>query len=126
MRKFGIPSDVDARTINALHTSAPAGVVGAGGDFSNTKKLENSMRNIGAKLEAAVQECAARTPLKENVLVDTGAAVTLFARRVKWVCGEQDVGVTSGHDRQVLNLGGVDRDAWSRWLGHRDGGSAER
>ena len=56
--------------VNALHTTVTAWMVGAGGDFSNTKKLIFDVGNLGAELEAVVREDATWTPPKGNIPVD--------------------------------------------------------
>ena len=55
--------------VNALHTTNATWMVGAGGDFSNTKKLAHDVGKLGAELEPVVREDATWTPPKGNVPV---------------------------------------------------------
>ena len=53
------------RLVNALHTTVNAWMVGAGGDFSNNKKLIYDVGKLGAELRAVAREDASWTPPKE-------------------------------------------------------------
>ena len=56
--------------VNMLHTTVAAWMVGAGGNFSNTKKLIYDVGKLGAELEAVVREDDTWTLPKGDIPVD--------------------------------------------------------
>ena len=80
--------------VNTLHATVTGWMVGAVGDFSNTKKLIHDVGKLGAELEAVAREDATWTPPKGDVPVDidvgrafsyklSGVTTNMSARRQK-------------------------------------------
>ena len=123
--------------VNTLHTTVTTRVVGAGDDFSNTKKLADNVQILGAELEAVLREDITRAPPKGNVLVDKDVGrppscefsdgdsghVRVAAKAV----GEKkNVRVTLGRDRQWLKAVHADRNARSQRERNPDDGPTNR
>ena len=66
--------------IDTLHTNVTARAIGAGGYFSNTKKLVDDMRKLREELEAAVRKNITLASPKGNETVDQDVGRTLSCK----------------------------------------------
>ena len=123
--------------VNALHTTVTACIVGAGGDFSNTKKLIYDVEKLGAELEAVAREDAMWTHPKGNVPVDkdvgrafgcifSGGDGEHVRMTAKPVGEKQNIAITPGRDRQWPKLVHAYRNSRPRRGGNRNGGPSSR
>ena len=123
--------------VNAFHTTVAAGMVGAGGEFSNTKKLMYDVGKLGEEPEADVREDARWTPPMGNVPVDkddyrafsckfSGGDGEHVRTTAKAVGKRQNIGVTPGRDRQWPRIVHAYRNARSRRGRNRNDGSSNR
>ena len=125
--------------VNALPTTATVWMVGAGGDFLNTKKLIYDVGKRGAELEAVVREDATRTSPEGDVPVDKDVGRAFSCKfsggdgehdrtTAKAVGDKKNICVTPGRDRQWQwpNIVHTCRNARSRREGNRNDGPSNR
>ena len=110
-------------SIYTFYPDVAVRVVGAGGgNFPNSLKLVNGVRELGAELETVVREDAARASPEGNIRVDENVSRALSGEpsrcdsehvgsATEAICEKQDIGTTSRHYWERTEVVGVRDDA---------------